>query len=312
MKNFIRKKKWIWAACFILVLLTVYFLATKIIYVKLADTSWIGDLGYTDEALYHLKLDRAGCPLIPIIIDGKTYYFNFDTGCATGIVVTNALENKMDYIVLEQIEQLNRDGSHRGWSYGVSVKEMVLFQQEYNNVNCPMIDWKMSSSYKFNGLVGTELFQDKTVTIDYRARMVGVSKEPLHYEGLSKDQYAVVPMLHTQTKGQGNLVFFECKLNDENVTVYIDTGKNISYIHNSECKYTVGESTGKPDTDCVNVAMDVGGISLDLQNVYEAKIPQYSDFNYPVTIELNSDQFLKNDIVITFDFINRNIIFWKR
>lgn len=31
---------------------------------------------------------------------------NFDTKCATGIVATNALENKIDYIVLERIEML--------------------------------------------------------------------------------------------------------------------------------------------------------------------------------------------------------------
>lgn len=312
MKNFFNKLKWLWTICLIVGLLILCLEIVRIIYIKSADTYWIKDLGYDADELYTLKLDKAGCPLIPVYFGGEIYYFNFDTGCSSDIIVTNVLENKIDYTISEQIEQLNRDGSHRGWSYGLSINELVLFNRVYNDLNCSMIDWKMSSSYKFNGLIGTVLFKDMVVTIDYRAHMIGVSEKTLDYSGLPKEQYAVVPILHTQTDGQESLVFFECKLNDENVIVYIDTGKNISYIHNPDSGYIIGASTDKPNTACVKAVIDVENMSLELQNVYEANLPQYSDFAYPVAMELNSDQFMKNDIIITFDFKNNNVIFLKR
>lgn len=312
MKNFTRKGKWVGIICFIIVLSVFGFGITRIFYRKSADTSWIENLGYNADELYTLKLDRAGCPMIPVKMEEKIYYFNFDTGCADNVVVTNVLENKIDYTVLEQIEQLNRDGSHRGWSYGISLGEMILFGRTYHDVDCSMIDWKMSSSYKFNGLIGTELFEDRMITIDYRAHIIGVREGNLDYSGLSDEQYAVVPMKHTQMDGQENLVFFECEMNGENIIVYIDTGKNVSYIHNPESNYMIGTSTEKPDTACVDTVIHVGNISLDLHDIYEANIPQYNDFECPVALELNSDQLLGNDIVITFDFINENVIFFKR
>lgn len=52
--------------------------------------------------------------MIPIEFDKEKHYFNFDTGCSSNIVVTNVLENKIDYTILGKTEQLNRDGSHRG------------------------------------------------------------------------------------------------------------------------------------------------------------------------------------------------------
>lgn len=312
MKNFIRKGKWLWIVCLIIVLSVLCVKIAGFFYRKSADTSWIEDLGFNADELHTLKLDRTGCPLIPANIEGKTYYFNLDTGCADDVVVTNALENKIGYTILEQIEQLNRDGSHRGWSYGISLEEMILLGQTYHDIDCSMIDWKMSSSHKFNGLVGTAPFEDRIITIDYRAHMIGVREGNIDYSGLSDKLYAVVPMKRTQTDGQENLVFFECGLNDEKVLGYIDTGKNVSYIHNPESGYIIGTSMEKPDTACVDAAIQVGNISLGLHNIYEANIPQYNDFECLVALELNSDQLLGNDIVITFDFINENMIFFKR
>ena len=312
MKKIIGRWKWFLSIGVIAGLLTLGFATARIIYIKSADTSWIKDLEYDEDELYTLKLDRAGCPLIPLGFGKEIYFFNLDTGCASDIVVTNMLENKIDYTILERTEQLNRDGSHRGWSYGININELILFDSIHNNLKCSMIDWKMSSSYKFNGTIGAGLFKNNVVTIDYRAHLIGVSEKALDYSGLPSERYVVVPMLHTQTEGQGNMIFFECKLNGENSIVYIDTGKNVSYIHNPKSEYMIGGSTDKPNTTCVDTIIDIGNISLTLPDVYEANIPQYSDFVYPVALELNSDRYLENDIVITFDFINDNLIFYKR
>ncbi len=175
-----------------------------------------------------------------------------------------------------------------------------------------MIDWKMFSSYKFNGMIGTELFSDTVVTVDYRAHKVGVGEQQIDYEKLVQDKYAVAPMLHTVTEGQENLVFFEAKVNGKDSVVYIDTGKNVSYIHNPDSEYVIGQSMAKPDSPCLDAELEVEDMTFSLHNVYEANVSQYDEFEYPVTLELNSDQLLKNDIVVTFDFINQKIILFKR
>lgn len=311
MKPLLKKGKWLIIVVVIVFAVIGVFFIGKTIYIKSADTSWIVELGYNETEIRELKLDKSSCPRIPIEFNGKSYYFDFDTGCSNNIVLTNELENKVDYTVTEEIEQLNRDGSHRGWSYGITVDELKLFDALYKNVNCTMIDWKMSSSEKFNGLVGTKMFENKTVTLDYRARLMGVSENAPDYSKLEKEKYAIVPIIRTDTEGQENLVFFECVLNGERRIAYIDTGKNISYIHNSGSGYMIG-GTDRPDSIRSDALIEIGGLSLELKGLYEANITQYDDFDSILAVELNSDQILKNELVICFDFVNNDLIFYKR
>ncbi len=123
-----KKSKILWRLAIIPVLLLMAFGLAGIIYIKAADTSWIEDLGYSEDMIYSLKLDRAGVPMIPVGIGKETYYFIFDTGCGTELVTTNVLEDKIEYAILEKVEQLNRDGSHKGWSYGIMIPQIDLFE----------------------------------------------------------------------------------------------------------------------------------------------------------------------------------------
>lgn len=309
---FAGKLKWLWIACAIAVIVLLCFFAGKMIYRKSADTSWIEALGYNADEIYILKSDKVGCPQIPAQFGGETYYFYFDTGCDSDIVLTNALEDKIDYTVTEEIEQLNRDGSHRGWSYGINIGEFKLFDRVYNDIDCVMIDWKMSSSDKFNGLIGTKMFENRVVTLDYRAQIMGVRENAPDYSNFPKEKYAVVPILGTRTEGQENLVFFECEINGEKSIVYIDTGKNVSYLHNPDSGYIIGSSTDKPNTPRTDAVIEIGDISFGLNGAYEADIAQYDDFEATIGAELNSDQISKNDLVICFDFVNGNLVFFKR
>ena len=312
-KNIFIRLKWLWIACGAAVLAVLCFFAGKMIYIKSADTSWQDELGYNENEIYHLKQDRVGCPQIPVQLGGDTYYFDFDTGCNSEIVLTNALEGKFNYTVTDQVEQLNRDGSHRGWSYGINIGELEFFGGIYKNIDCVMIDWKMSSSDEFNGLIGTEMFKNRVVTLDYRAQIMGVGEKAPDYSELPKEKYAVVPILRTGTEGQENLVFFECELNGEKAVVYIDTGKNVSYIHSLNSTYIIGSGTDKrPDTTKRDAKVKIGELSFEIKGAYEAGIAQYDDFEGTIAAEFNSDQFVKNDLVVTFDFIDDLIVFFKR
>lgn len=46
----------------------------------------------------------------------KKFKMTLDTGCGTGLQLTDVIDDKIDYTILDKTELLNRDGSHRGWS----------------------------------------------------------------------------------------------------------------------------------------------------------------------------------------------------
>ena len=100
----------------------------------------------------------------------------------------------------------------------------------------------MYSSSPFNGCVGLEYFADKVVTLDYAKGRFAVSTRPLDYSKLP-ESYIVLPLYRSTSKGQEALPFFKAELNGEPVMVYLDTGKNHSYIYDAASEYTI---TGKP------------------------------------------------------------------
>lgn len=309
---FLKKYRYIIGCILSAALLILLFLfIRKITYIYFVDTSWVSDFGYRDDEIGSLKLDKAGIPQFPVSIDNHTYHFSFDTGCASGFVVTDALQDKIEYSLLGQMEELNRDGSHRGWSYRICLSRIGILNQEYSDIICSMIDWKMSSSYQFSGLLGPELFRGCLVTLDYRAHKAGV-RSTADYDLENMENYAVVPMLHTNIPGQESLIFFECRVNGRDGIAYVDTGKNISYLHNADSDYIIGQSSKKPKTAITDADIMIDGVTFRLSGLYEANMPQEYDFGHPVIIEMNSDQFIQNDIVVTFDFINGYVLFYAR
>lgn len=115
-----------------------------------------------------------------------------------------------------------------------------------------------------------------------------------------------MPLLKSNQRGLEHLLFFEVMLNEEPVIVYLDTGKNHSYIHspNSTCS----PGTGKPDELKKNITISFNDMRLSLNGVLEANLAQVSDLPHPLAIELNSNQILANNLLITIDLITQQII----
>lgn len=110
----------------------------------------------------------------------------------------------------------------------------------------------------------------------------------------------------TSSKGQEDLPFFEAEFNGKPVIVYLDTGKNYSYVYNPNCKFS---KTDKP-TDLFDVPIKIGDIEILLDDVAEVNdLAQADGLPYPTMIELNSDQLWKCNLIVTFDLIEQKIIF---
>ncbi len=230
----------------------------------------------------------------------------FDTGCGAGVTVTSELADAIDYSVLGRTEELNRDGSHRGWSERISLDSIAVCGETFCDIETNMIDWEMTSSGPYDGLIGLAFFQGRRVTLDYRAKKVAVSDRPIDYDALGSE-YTVLPLLHATEDGQEDLPFFEAGYEGEPVCVYLDTGKNHSYLHDPQFP-PVG-----PGLDAHDAAdISIGCIGLKLRGIARADIAQAKGLPYPTMIELNSDQIWDQELVVTLDLIEGKILFRKR
>ncbi len=282
----------------------IVYTATK----SSTQSACIDDLQYKDSEIQLLKFSDGGdrsCPVIPITVDGNAVDMMFDTGCGTGIFFTDMMADKLAYTSLGKTEEVNRDGSHRGWSERVSVNAFTVSGQEYEDVETTISDWSLYSSSPFNGSIGLEYFAGKVVTLDYAGGRFAVSSRPIDYSRMD-DSYIVLPLYNSTSEGQETLPFFEAELEGEPVMVYLDTGKNYSYIDDPGSGYSIAD---KPGGFC-DVTLTIGGKDLTLRDVAAANdMAQAQGLPYPTRIELNSDQIWKNRIVVTFDMISQKIIF---
>lgn len=292
-----------------LIVLISGYLIRRYVIILLADKTWIADFGYEDDEIHKLTFDRIGnrsCPEIPVQIKDTKFNIIFDTGCGTGVQFTDEVEDKIDFTLQENIEALNRDGSHRGWNKVIEINQMSVFGEEFKNITTSISNWSMYSSSKFNGLIGLYYFDSKVITLDYEGYRIGISSNPIDYTQLNEDKYVVLPLYKTTSQGQQDLLFFEASYNNQPIIVYLDTGKNYSYLYNSDCNRSMEE---KP-TNYLDIPLKIGRLEIKMKDIVEANnIAQADGLPYPTMIELNSDQIWKCKLLVTIDLIEQKIIF---
>jgi len=295
----------------ILIILGFGYLGYKYIPIISADDTWINDLGYEKNQIHKLTFNWPGersCPEVPVVINGKTYKLGFDTGCGVGIFFTDIMDDKINYELLGKVEALNRDGSHRGWNKSILIDDFTIFGDKYKNIKTTISNWSMYSSKEFNGTIGLEYFKSKVVTLDYMGHRIGVSNNPIDYDNLDLDKYIVLPLYKTTSKNQDTLPFFKAQYNGKPIIVYLDTGKNYSYLYNPDSKTSMSE---KPN-NFIDIPIIIGKIKMTLKDVSQINnMAQAEGLPFPTMVELNSDQLWKNDLLVTFDLIEQKIIFKK-
>jgi hypothetical protein len=308
MKN--KNRLWIPLVIIVALFFAGYFgtLGIKLLF---ADRSWIADFGYQKNEIHRLTFHLSGnrsCPEIPVFINEKEFRLGFDTGCGSGLSLTNALEEKIDFELIDRTEELNRDGTHRGWSKRVALKEITVFGEAYEEIETGMADWKMFSSSKFNGIIGLEYFQSKVITLDYRGHEIAVCNRPVDVTKLDPDQYIILPLHKSTREDSSMLPFFQVEHEGKPAIAYLDTGKNYSYVYNPSCDYSMSD---RP-SGFTDVPIKIGSMELTLKDVAQVNnLAQTEGLPYPTMIELNSDQIWKCGLLVTIDLIDHRIIFRK-
>jgi hypothetical protein len=293
-------------------IIAIVFLSTLIVSVSgYSEKTWVMDLGYEKNEIHKLTFnwaDNRSCPEIPIGVGNNKYKLVFDTGCGSGIFFTDVIGGKIDYTLLHISEAFNRNGSHRGWVKRVKISEINIFGDTYKNIETSISDWSMFSSKKFNGTIGLTYFKSKVITLDYTGHKIAVGNNPIDYAKLNPDKYVVRPLYKTTSKGQQDLPFFEAEYNNKPIIVYLDTGKNYSFLYNPDCKNSIRDKPAK----LFDIPLKIGNMELMLNDIAEANdFAQVDGLPYPTMIELNSDQIWRCNLLVTFDLIEQKIIFGR-
>ena len=265
--------------------------------VKNADIKWTIDLSYDKNQIYNVSFDDfSPCPFVPVKIGDKKVKLLFDSGNGMGITLTTALEKEINYEILGETTELNPDGTYRGSGKSILLKNISVFDEEYTDVMSSLIDWKLYSSFKTNGMIGLKYFDDKVVTLDYKNKKLAISNKALDYSKLTNEEYTVLPLIKSNLNNEQDLLFFEGEVNGEKSTIYLDTGSSNSFFNFADAGAKIEVELGEKM------------YTFKSNELIQDEIGFQDEFKYPLTLAINSDLLKSNDFVITIDKIQNNII----
>jgi hypothetical protein len=262
------------------------------------EISWINDLSYENNQVYDISFGFFNpCPRIPVIINDKEVELEFDTGNGTGIFITTALKDKTDYEIIGTTTELNADGTYRGDGKSISLKSIIVYGEEYQNVISSLTDWRMYGFFKINGTIGLKYFDKKVITVDYKNKKIAVSSKIPDYSKLQNENFIILPLIKSSLTNQQDLLFFEGEVNGEKSTIYLDTGSTRSFYNfnatGAELEVKLGERT----------------YHFKKNKLRQEEIGFQDKFRYPLKLAINSDLLKANHFIIIIDRIENKIIF---
>jgi hypothetical protein len=262
-------------------------------------------LGYKTQDAFPLTLDAdSGCPFVQVNIGAHAIDLMLDTGTARGLLLTDHAP-RVPYRELSRSEELNADGSHRGWSRVVELDAMEVLGQRFANVHGALAEWTLFASTPFNGTIGLDFFMQRRLTLDYRQKQVWVSTAPLP-RPMPSQRYLILDLIEPPA-AQGHVLYANAMVNGHEAIVYFDTGYNLSWIDPAFASdLPLVEREGRYRLYRQRVPLVLGGHHLMLDEVRENTIRRGSGFSRRVAMILGSD-FLAH-FAVTVDLRARQLI----
>lgn len=289
--------------------LPVFFLLPGLVFCCADDPgpAWTAELNYQAAEIHPLSLNWVHEPLVPVKIDGVEFQVVFDTGCSKGFSLTNAVEDKINCPVTGTATEYNADGSYRGKSKIIKIKEVEIFGEFYRDITTTLADWKMYGSVKFNGLLGLKYFRNKRVTLDYKNKKLAISERPVLPGSLDTRKYLVLPLLAPPVR-HGDLVYFKGEVNGQKSVIYLDTGSSRSFVDVRVLKEHELPKEEIPERKRKSklVKLKIAGYPFEFNNIRIKKIERGTNFDLPVRFKIGAD-ILKN-FSITIDKIDQRLI----
>jgi hypothetical protein len=268
---------------------------------------WTEKWDYRQEELYPIKVQINFIPLVEVKVNNSPLWVKFDTGCSTGFSLTSAVEDTIEHKVTGKSTERNPDGSYRGETTLATIASLEVFGDVYAPLETSFTDWRIFSTLKFNGLLGLKYFKNKRVTIDYKAKKIGITDRPLVCDTMKDFSGAVAPLLEA-SGSQADLIYVLGKVKGQPTVIYLDTGSSASFIDPSMLDANEIKN-GKRHRIAENIEMSVGDFPFTVKRLRVAEQRRGVSFEYPQTVKLGSD--VIRDFLITIDKITNKLFLAK-
>ncbi len=265
---------------------------------------WMEYLDYRENEVYPIKLQINFIPLVKIKVNSSPLWVIFDTGCSEGFSLTTAVEAQIEHKIKGTTTERWLDGSYRGESKIVMITSMQVFGDEYACVETSLSDWRIFSTFKYNGLLGLGYFKDKRVTINYKTKKNGITERPLVYASLKKRSVRIAFLLDPPCS-QKDLIYVLGKTNGQTAVVFLDTGSSASFIDPD----FLGDREvfqGKRGPMARKALVSIGGFEFRVPEMRVLEQERGVRFAYPVAVKIGSD--VLKEFLLTVDKITNRII----
>ena len=268
---------------------------------------WTEKWDYRPEEVFQIKLQSNSIPLVQVKVNDSPLWLIFDTGCSTGFSLTSAVEEKIAHKITGRSTELNPDGTYRGETKLTTISSLEVFGEKYVPVETSFTDWRIFSTLKFNGLLGLGYFKGKRITLDYKAKKIGVTDRPL-VDATAHNFSSGVASLLEASGSQAGLIYALGQVRGRPTVIYLDTGSSASFIDPSMVDASEVKK-GKRYLLAENIEMSIGGFSFTAKRLRVQEQRRDVNFEYPQTAKLGSD--VLRDFLITIDKITGKLFLAK-
>jgi len=273
-------------------------------------SDWAGALRYEPAGIFPLRFMVTPCPLVEVIIDGKSFWLTFDFGSADGMLVTTAIEDKITYEIIRELKTYFADGRPRGSGKEIILKRVDVLGRTFERVHADLFDWKIYSSYPNDGAISLEYIRNLRFTLDYRNKRLALTAEPFPDELLKDAAFLAIPLLESPDWNRYGL-YLEGKVNGQEVVVYIDSGSSHSFVDRSLLEAASISKAGGNDVCLSEIPVSSGGLNLEISRVRVSDIRRNTNYVKPVRMVIGSD--LLRHFVFTVDRTpGRNLLIFHR
>lgn len=261
---------------------------------------------YPQQQVYSLTLHPVfGIPEIEVTFSDVQFPLFFDFGNSGNILITNAIEKKIDYFITDTTHTYTPDGKVRGQVYDIIIPNLAVFGKKYHNENATLSDWSIFSTEPINGIVGLNYLKKKCFTLSYKRKLLAIGEESVVKAAASTNSN-IIPLETYSMQPTG--IYFQGEVNNTPAVIYFDTGKNYSVIN----RKLVGENAIVSDKSGSfyngTILVSFGDYTFKIRYPRVGDLNRSIDDERPIGIDVGSD--LLQHFLITVDRAEgRNLLF---
>ena len=182
--------------------------------------AWVAELGYRQQEVFPIRIERHGFPEVPVLLNGKAFHLVFDTGNMMGLTLSPEIIHQLDLPEVGTSPHFDAAGNLEGENPVRRVREVVFSGETWRESSAHQ-EWRENLA----GLIGPRFVKGKRFTLDYRNRLMAVSKSPFPEAIGSGEKFPMVVSPHHE-----GLILIRGFVEGQKVLIELDTGKSRTVV----------------------------------------------------------------------------------